>query len=235
MPRQPRPDLAGIPQHVVQRGNDRQPCFFSDADCLRYLTNLREAALRYGVAIHAYVLMTNHVHLLASPGTEGAVSRMMQCLGRHYVPYINIRYRRTGTLWEGRYRSCLVDDGDYLWSCQRYIELNPVRAAIVAAPGDYRWSSHRANADGADDVVLTPHEAYRRLGATPGERQAAYRGLFENAIPEERLRQIREHLRQQRAFGGSRFQQQIEATLGRSMETRGRGRPANPQGVKKSL
>ena len=105
MPRQPRPDLAGIPQHIVQRGNDRQACFFAEPDYVRYLTNLREAALRYGVAIHACVLMTNHVHLLATPDAPGVISLMMQCLGRHYVPYINTRYRRTGTLWEGRYKS----------------------------------------------------------------------------------------------------------------------------------
>lgn len=109
MPRQPRPDLAGVPQHVVQRGNDRQPCFFRPADYVRYLVALREASLRYGIAVHAYVLMTNHVHLLVTPAAAGAVSHMMQSLGRSYVTYVNAHYRRTGTLWEGRFKSCLLD------------------------------------------------------------------------------------------------------------------------------
>ncbi len=225
MPRQPRPDLAGVPQHVVQRGNDRQPCFFADADYLCYLTSLREVSLRYGVSIHAYVLMTNHVHLLATPSDSGGVSRMMQCLGRQYVPYINVRYRRTGTLWEGRFKSCLVDTGDYLWSCYRYIELNPVRAAMVASPSDYRWSSHHANAYGVDDPVVTMHAEYRRLGADSATRQAAYQLVFERAISDDRMQAIRDHLRQQRALGSERFQQQIEAVLGRSMQARERGRP----------
>lgn len=114
MPRPPRPDLAKVPQHVIQRGNDRQACFFLDDDCLTYLSLLREAALRHDCAVHAYVLMTNHVHLLVTPAEQSAVSRMMQMLGRNYVAHVNARYRRTGTLWEGRYKSCLVDSEDYL-------------------------------------------------------------------------------------------------------------------------
>lgn len=146
MPRPPRPDLAGVPQHVIQRGNDRQACFFHEDDRLTYLTLLREAALRHGCDVHAYVLMTNHVHLLVTPVEKGAVSRMMQTLGRNYVTHVNARYRRTGTLWEGRYKSCLVDSEDYVLACYRYIELNPVRAGMVETPSEYQWSSHRCNA-----------------------------------------------------------------------------------------
>jgi len=126
MPRLPRPDIAGIAQHVVQRGNDRMPCFLDDTDRRRYLTALREMSLRYGCDIHAYVLMSNHVHLLATPATVGAVSRMMQGVGRLYVAEFNARHRRTGTLWEGRYKSCLVGGERYVLACHRYIELNPI-------------------------------------------------------------------------------------------------------------
>ncbi len=132
MPRQPRIDLPGVPQHLVQRGNDRRPCFFAPIDRTRYLDELRDAACRYGCAVHAYVLMTNHVHLLLTPARTGCVSTMMQSLGRRYVRYINDRYRRTGTLWEGRFKACPVQSDDHLLRCYRYIELNPVRAGMVS-------------------------------------------------------------------------------------------------------
>lgn len=134
MPRLPRFDIVGVPQHIVQRGHDRLPCFAAEHDHVRYLQELREAALRHACDVHAYVLMTNHVHLLATPRAVGAVSRMMQMLGRRYVGCFNACYRRSGTLWEGRYKSCLIDSEDYLLRCYRYIELNPVRARMVAAP-----------------------------------------------------------------------------------------------------
>jgi putative transposase len=136
MPRRPRLDLPGIPQHVVQRGNDRQPCFFADVDRQRYLQDLKEIALREGCAVHAYVLMTNHVHLLMTPTGCGQVALIMQALGRRNVRYINDRYHRTGTLWEGRYKSSPVDRDTYLLHCYRYIELNPVRAHMCSDPAD---------------------------------------------------------------------------------------------------
>ena len=154
MPRPLRIDFPGIPQHVIQRGNDRQPCFFDDADYLCYRSELRDMARREGCAVHAYVLMTNHVHLLLTPLQPGAVARTMQSLGRRYVRYINATYGRTGTLWEGRYKASLVGDGDYLLRCHRYIELNPLRAGMVADPCDYRWSSHRALAFGEADPLM---------------------------------------------------------------------------------
>ena len=160
MPRQPRIDLPGIAQHVVQRGNDRRPCFFQTIDHVRYLDELREATIRADCTIHAYVLMTNHVHLLVTPTDTGQVGQMMQALGRRYVRYINDRYRRTGTLWEGRYNACPVQSDDHLLRCYRYIEPNPVRAGMVATPADYRWSSHAANALGRPDPLLTPHPVF---------------------------------------------------------------------------
>ena len=226
MPRQPRPDLADVPQHVVQRGNDRQPCFYVTDDYRRYLAGLRESAIRYGCSVHAYVLMTNHVHLLVTPSSAGgAVSRMMQWLGRQYVGYINGRYRRTGTLWEGRYKSCLVDTERYLLTCYRYIELNPVRAAMVADPADYAWSSYRANAQALPDKVIVPHVEYLRLGTDVSERCVAYRQLFKEVLGDDRLAEIRAYVQQQRALGTPRFQREIEAMIGRCTSVRAAHRP----------
>ena len=229
MPRQPRPDLADVPQHVVQRGNDRQPCFYVEDDYRRYLAGLRESAIRYGCAVHAYVLMTNHVHLLVTPSSAGAVSRMMQWLGRQYVGYINGRYKRTGTLWEGRYKSCLVDSERYLLTCYRYIEMNPVRAAMVADPGDYAWSSYRANAQLLADEVLMPHAEYLRLGADAATRSVAYRALFKEALSADRLAEIRAYVQQQRVLGTPRFQREIEAMIGRCTSVRPAHRPKRPR------
>lgn len=225
MPRQPRPDIPGIAQHIVQRGNDRLPCFFTEVDYRRYLINLREVALKHDCAVHAYVLMTNHVHLLVTPKAAGNVSRMMQSLGRRYVSYINTTYHRTGTLWEGRYKACLVDSERYVLTCHRYIELNPVRAAMAATPEAYRWSSYHHNALGSDDAMLTPHPEYLALGINIERRKNAYRALFQDAISDERLAEIRAYLQQQRVLGTPRFQTHIEAMLGRRVTLQPRGRP----------
>ena len=224
MPRPLRLDIPGIPQHVVQRGNDRGPCFFREPDYVRYLGLLRELAAREGCAVHAYVLMTNHVHLLLSPSAAGAVARLMQSMGRSYVRYVNDSYERTGTLWEGRYKACPVDSGRYVLHCQRYIELNPLRAAMVFDPADYAWSSHRASALGLPDPLLTPHPDYLALGDTPGERQRAYRQWSLGAGADETT-VIREHIQRQHAYGSEAFRAQIEATLGRSAGPRKIGRP----------
>ena len=225
MPRQPRLDLAGLPQHVVQRGNNRQPCFLREQDYRCYLQMLREASQQQSCLIHAYVLMTNHVHLLVTPTLKGALSRCMQSLGRRYVTYFNRTYRRTGTLWEGRYKASLVDNQIYLLTCYRYIELNPVRAAMVASPEGYPWSSFRANAQGMNDPLIHPHKEYLRLGVDPAQRQTAYRSLFRTALNDDQLLDIRSHLQQQRALGTNRFQAAIEAELGRVAKIRPRGRP----------
>jgi putative transposase len=174
---------------------------------------------------HAYVLMTNHVHLLVTPNVKSALSRCMQSLGRRYVTYFNSTYRRSGTLWEGRYKASLVDNQTYLLTCYRYIELNPVRAAMVASPEDYPWSSFHANAMGMSDPLVQPHNEYLGLGADTTERQSAYRLLFKAALSDDQLLDIRIHLQQQRALGTNRFQAAIEAELGRVAKVRPRGRP----------
>lgn len=166
MARLPRLDLPGVPQHIVQRGNNRLPCFLDDGDRLRYLTLLREALLATGVQLHAYVLMDNHVHLLATPLDPGDIGRMMQRLGRRYVGQFNGRHGRTGTLWEGRYKACLVDNEHNVLACYRYIELNPVRARVTDDPVAYRWSSCATNLEQRPDSSVSPHPAWLALGST---------------------------------------------------------------------
>ncbi|AKC87087.1 transposase [Pseudoxanthomonas suwonensis] len=230
MARLPRPDVPGIPLHIVQRGNDRQPCFADIADYQRFLHELGEAALRHHCQLHAYVLMTNHVHLLATPLEPGGASRMMQAIGRRYVATFNTRHHRTGTLWEGRFKSALVDSERYVLACYRYIELNPVRAGITSAPGAYAWSSHACNAYGIREPRITPHPAYLALGSSDGDRQGAYRDLLAQGLPSEEAEALRLHTRQQKAWGSERFRRQMETSVLRSMESRPRGRPASIPG-----
>lgn len=228
MARLPRIDLPGIPQHVVQRGNDRQPCFAREDDYRQYLQELAEAALKHDCALHTYVLMTNHVHLLVTPARPGALSRIMQAIGRRYVACFNARYRRTGTLWEGRFKSALVDSDRYALACYRYIELNPVRAGMVGVPGDYPWSSYHANCGRQPDARLAPHAAYLALGNTPDIRHRAYEALVAEGIPDTDTEALRRCTQQQKAWGSERFKREIEALLGRSVEVRTRGRPKAP-------
>lgn len=225
MPRHPRLDLPGVPQHIIQRGNNRQPCFLQEQDYRCYLRQLDESLGKHGCALHAYVLMTNHVHLLVTPTERSAVASAMQSLGRRYVAYVSATYRRTGTLWEGRYKSCLVDSEHYVLMCYRYIELNPVRAAMVASPAEYRWSSYGANGLGEEDLMLAPHAEYLALGPTSEMRTTAYRDLFRDALGDDRLEEIRTYVQQQRVLGGNRFQVAIQAELGRVTTARPRGRP----------
>lgn len=225
MPRQPRLDIAGVPQHIVQRGNDRQSCFFTDIDRIRYLDELREITLHQHCVVHAYVLMTNHVHFLMTPTASGQISQVMQALGRRYVRYVNDRYHRTGTLWEGRYKACLVDNDAYLLSCYRYIELNPLRARMVTAPDDYPWSSFSCNALGTSNPLIQPHASYLALGADAAERCNAYHAFVIQAIPPEELENIRLHLQRQHAYGSERFRAAIETQLGRRAGPAKIGRP----------
>ncbi len=225
MARQPRFNIADVPQHVVQRGNNRQPIFFADADYARYRDTLATAAKRHACAVHAYVLMPNHVHLLVTPRRPASVSKLMQSLGGRYVRYVNATHGRTGTLWEGRYRASLVDGERYLLACLRYIELNPVRAKMVTGPAEYRWSSHRHHALGEADALITEHPLYDALGPTPEARRAAYRALFEAAIDEGLLSSIRGALNQGRAVAGPLFLAEMESRLQRSLAPAGRGRP----------
>ncbi|MCK0509356.1 transposase [Aromatoleum anaerobium] len=201
MPRRPRIHLPGVPIHLVQRGHNREACFFTDEDFLAYREWLAEALQKTGCALHAYVLMTNHVHLLLTPPTAQAVSQLVISLGRRYVQYINKTYRRTGTLWDSRYKSSLVQADDYLLLCQRYIELNPVRANITDDPAHYRWSSYRANGLGQSDALLTPHALYLGLDGDATSRQAAYRALFRSELDHEALTDIRLALNQGQPCG----------------------------------
>jgi putative transposase len=225
MARLPRFDLPGFAQHVVQRGNNRMPCFLDDDDRRRYLHGLHECLRRYECQLHAYVLMTNHIHLLMTPSVPGAVSRLMQTFGRNYARLFNARHQRSGTLWEGRFKSCLVDSDRYVLRCYRYIELNPVRAWMVAHAKDHPWSSYAANALGASDERLAPHPAYMALGADPDARIEAYRALVDELAPDEELAEIRSCLQQQRALGDSSFQRRVERETSRYAAIRPAHRP----------
>lgn len=233
MPRRPRIHLDHIPLHIVQRGHNREPCFFAEEDYTAYLHWLGEALRKEGCALHAYVLMTNHVHLLVTPERSEAVPRLIIALGRRYVQYINKTYRRTGTLWDSRYKSSLIDADHYLLTCQRYIELNPVRAGIVTDPADYRWSSYRSNALGQSNPLLTPHPVHQSLDSLDSQRQSAYRALFRPHLDAAAIDDIRLALNQSQPLGNSRFLAHIEAMTGIRRETRPRGRPrkeaADPQ------
>jgi putative transposase len=191
MARRPRLVLPAVPLHIIQRGNNRNPCFASETDYLVYLSLLQQYAAAAACQIHAYVLMTNHVHLLLSSGSREGPSMLMRRLGQHYVQYFNRRHQRSGTLWEGRFRSCLVEEEGYLLICHRYIELNPVRAGMVADPGAYPWSSFRTNALGEENHLITPHVVYAGLGRHAAERRSAYRHLFGEALSGQLLAQIR--------------------------------------------
>lgn len=225
MPRRPRLVLRGVPLHLVQRGVDRQPCFVDDRDRFAYLADLREIATELGCAVHAYVLMTNHVHLLMTPADETAPPRLMNRLGRRHVGRFNHFRERTGTLWEGRYRSCLVADEAHVLACYRYIELNPVRAGMVAHPIDYPWSSHRANVAGASRGSLTMHPVFERLGASPEERAHAYAALFGDAMPPALVDQLRSATRSNAVFGSPAAKAAIAARLGRPIMPLSVGRP----------
>ena len=225
MPRRPRIHLAGLPLHLVQRGHNREACFFAEDDYHAYRHWLGEALTASGCHLHAYVLMTNHVHLLLTPPAPEAVAQLVIALGRRYVQYINKTYRRTGTLWDSRYKSSLVQADAYLLLCQRYIELNPVRAAMVDDPAHYRWSSYRANGLGQDDPLLTPHTVYAGLDQDEAARRAVYRAFFRSELDAEAIGDIRLALTQGQPLGNSRFIDDIERATGQRREVKARGRP----------
>lgn len=214
MPRLRRIMAAGFQQHVIQRGNNRQACFFAQNDYLAYLHWLDRAARTYGVAVHAYALMTNHVHLLVTPGLEGGVSRMMQYLGRHYVQYVNKAHGRSGTLWEQRFHATVIET-EFMLALYRYIDLNPVRAGLVEAPEMYPWSSARAHLAQTKSPLLLDHDVYLRLGASGEARAGSYAALIRTPLEKETLAQIRAVLHQGGVLGSDRFKDQIENLLGR--------------------
>lgn len=204
----------GFPVHVVQRGNNRQVCFASDTDMKAYAHWLHEGADKFGVSVHAWVLMTNHVHLLLTPNKPDSISRCMQYLGRYYVRYFNHRHRRTGTLFEGRFLSNIVQARRYLLVCQRYIELNPVRARMVSDPVDYTWSSYRAHAFGRTPKMWQPHAEYLALGDGPPARRSAYRRIVAQNLSREIIADIRDAVNTGLVLGNDRFKQEVEQLTG---------------------
>ena len=223
MARLPRFVLPGHPQHIIIRGNNREPVFNADEDYRFFLDKLHNAAKKHQCDIHAYVLMTNHIHLLATPHKENGISKMMQMLGRYYVQYYNYTYQRTGTLWEGRYKASLIDSETYALLCYRYIELNPVRADMIKHPAEYPWSSYRANAMGESDRLITPHLMYEALGQDEALRQHQYRTLFDGQIDELSLMQMREATNKAWVLGSDHFKQKIDSQLNRRADKLSKG------------
>ena len=217
-----------MPYHIVQRGNNREACFIEPENYQFYLELWQQLSKRYGVSVHAYCLMTNHIHLLATPDSSTSISNTMKVVGSRYAQYINHKYRRTGTLWEGRHRSSLVQAERYLLTCYRYIELNPVRANMVKRPEEYAWSSYGINGWG-DKGWLTPHPEYLRLGQNRNEQCQAYRELFNSQLSEEELHLVRKSAHYCQPVGNERFRQQIEAKYGITLGRMGRGRPRSEQ------
>ena len=225
MPRRARLVIPEIPLHITQRGVNRCAVFLDSDDRAHYLSLLSSVSKDHGVDIHAYVLMGNHVHLLLTPRATGSVSAVMRRLGQCYVQAFNRKYGRTGTLWEGRFKSCLVDTEAYLLTVYRYIELNPVRAALADAPERYFWSSAQGNLGIRMDHVLTPHPVFLALSAESAKRAEIYASLLKQGTGPDDLAAIRAYLEQEKALGSGRFQAMVERTLGKVATWRPRGRP----------
>lgn len=215
MGRMQRLVMPGNPLHVIQRGNNRSAIFFAEDDYHHYLDSLHAALQNYHCYLHAYVLMTNHIHLLLTPSDEQGASRLMQSVGRRYVRYINAKYKRTGTLWEGRYKSSLIDSDNYLLTCYKYIESNPIRAGMVKQPGEYPWSSYRHNAGMDDNPLISSHQLYDQLGNDDEERIANYNSLFAVDIDDLALSIIRSSTNKDTVIGSKRFIKEIELMLDR--------------------
>ncbi|MGQ0655803.1 MAG: transposase [Betaproteobacteria bacterium] len=214
--------LPGLPFHIRQRGNNRAACFHDEADRAFYLFHLRRLLPGSGCALHAYCLMTNHVHLLMTPSADKSCGRLMQRLGQLHAQYMNRRYSRSGTLWEGRFRSCPIEAERYLLNCYRYVEQNPVRAGLVSDAAAYEWSSHRSNIGATPDAALTAHEVMGSL------RRDDYRALFKTALPREDAEEIRKATNGNYALGGDAFRRRVAAATGVRTEPGKAGKPAKP-------
>ena len=223
MARLPRFILPGYPQHVIQRGNNRQPILRDEEDYWFLWGKLRDAAQKFRCDIHAYALMPNHFHLILTPWQNEGIGKLMQYTGRYYVQHVNTRYGRTGTLWEGRYRATLLDPATYLLPASRYVELNAVRAELVPSAADYDWSSYAANALGADDELVTPHEVYKQLGRGQKAQREAYREGFDGQLDELLVQRIRDATNKAWVLGDERFCREIEGQLNRRALPRPRG------------
>jgi len=215
-----------VTQHVVQRGNNRRVCFSSEQDYVAYIAWLKKFSIQYNVAIHAWVLMTNHVHILCTPLSDNlGVSKMMQSLGRHYVRHFNRQNKCTGTLWEARFKSSLVCTSTYLLRLYRYIELNPVRAHMVDHPAKHKWSSYQITALGKHSDLCQPHRLYNELGTSPFERMRAYRRLFDDLIPQDIIDRIRVCNKRELVLGSDKFKDEIEHLLGEKLKADKLGPP----------
>jgi putative transposase len=223
MPRLPRFVLVGHPQHVIIRGNNREPIFYADEDYQFYLEKLQKACEKHECDIHAYVLMTNHVHLLITPYKDDGISKTIQMLGRYYVQYFNHTYQRTGTLFEGRYKATLIDSDHYALRCYRYIELNPVRADMVDHPAEYPWSSYRCNALADENNLVISHELYTALGKDEEARCEAYRALFNIDVGQRTIEEIREATNKSWVLGSDYFKEMIADKLNRPAKPRQKG------------
>jgi putative transposase len=219
--------LGGLPVHIVQRGNNRAACFFQDADRSFYLLHLARLLPRTGCTLHAYCLMTNHVHLLVTPSDSAACARLMKHLGQLHTQYVNRQYARSGSLWEGRFKSCIVQSEGYLLSCYRYIELNPVRAGLCRHPAEYPWSSYRTNAEGRPGALITQHPEFRRLGKSDEERRSEYAALC-SSLEATRVDEIRAATNGNVALGDEPFRRRLAAALGRRVSPGTPGRPPRP-------
>lgn len=203
MPRTPRIQIADLTQHVINRGNNRCDIFREEQDYLFFLLALRDASVRHQVEVHSYAVMTNHFHIVATPRTATGLSGAMHVVGTKYVGYFNRRYERTGRLFEGPFKSSVIDTETYWFTCMRYVELNPVRAGLVSDPADYRWSSYRSNALGVSDPLVVPHALYVSLGEAAAGRQHSWRELCREAIPSEELFEIRQAIRRRGVLGNA--------------------------------
>lgn len=225
MPRQSRLIVPEIAVHIIQRGNNRDACFRNESDYLVYLLHLQDLSSKLGCGVHAYCLMTNHVHLLVTPASREACISLMQNLGQRYVQYFNRRHARTGTLWEGRFRSCIAESARYVLACYRYIELNPVRAGMVSRPVDYPWSSHAVNLGVRDDTLTSPHPEFIALGSNALARHAAYKGLFEEDLKPSLLAEIRGATNAGYPLAGDSFVASLADSTVRRLKP---GRPGRP-------
>ena len=225
MARLQRTAPVGVPVHILLRANNRQQCFKASGDYAAFLWWLREYSEKYQVDVHAWALLEDHLHLLSTPNTAGGLSRMVQALGRQYVRFFNQQNQRSGTLWEGRYRSCLVQPAKYLLQVCRYIELNPVRLSLVSHAGDYNWSSFQLNAKGKPSALCKPHAEYLKLGETKEERTEKYLAYCEQSTNEELLKEIRDSINKGLAIGDESFKMEVEKMTGRRVRSLKSGRP----------
>ena len=225
MARLPRLSVPGYPHHVIQRGNNRQPIFLDEADRQQLLQLLESLAREFDVTVHAYVLMDNHFHLLLTPQTAEGLPRLMQAVGRRYVRYFNDRHGRSGTLWDGRYKSTLIETERYLLACMAYIDLNPVRAGLVGQARDYAWSSHGYYAGLRSDRLVNPHPLYWALGNTPFAREAAYARLVQEGLSASQQQALTDSVLKGWALGGPEFMAHLQKQTDRRLSKSAAGRP----------